>query len=191
VAPIYEGLNPGGGPESQRQEIFLLILFILDHVADLQGKTALWLEVIGHDPALPLAGSQVSGFAGFFNEEWRAYDYRRGRVDARAAFTGGTQPLRALLGDYPPEPVAQQPSKPGAGEPDEYDADRDRWRARLHSPRFPLVTFDDIDEGRRKAFRGRIGDRVKTVLGISGLTGMVFDMFVKPKIDKLLRGGQA
>src|SRR2546422_9274011 len=89
---------------------------------------SLWLEVIGHDPELPLAGSRVSGFAGFFNEEWRAYDYRRGRVDARAAFTGGPQPLRALLGDYPPEPVAEQPPKPAPGEPDEHHADRDPWR---------------------------------------------------------------
>ena len=191
VAGIYDGLGTPGQPASRRQQIFLLILFILDHVADLQGKAPLWLEVIGHDPELPLAGSQVSGFAGFFNEQWRAYDYRRGRVDARAAFTGGAQPLRALLGDYPPEPAPQQPSKPAPGEPDEYNADRDLWRARLQSPRFPLVTFDDIDEGRRKAFRDRIGDRVKTMLGISGLTGKAFDLFIKPKIDKLLRGGQA
>jgi aromatic ring-cleaving dioxygenase len=189
VPDIYDGLGTPGQPASRRQQIFLLILFILDHVADLQGKAALWLEVIGHDPELPLAGSQVSGFAGFFNEQWRAYDYRRGRVDARAAFTGGAQPLRALLGDYAPEPVAQQPSKPAAGEPDEYDADRDRWRARLQSPRFPLVTFDDVEKGRQKAFRDRIGDRVKAMLGLSGLAGMAFDHFIKPKIDKLLRGG--
>ena len=189
VPAIYDGLGTPGPPASRRQQIFLLILFILDHVADLQGKAPLWLEVIGADPELPLAGSRVSGFAGFFNEEWRAYDYRRGRVDARAAFTGGAQPLRALLGDYPPEPVAEQPSKPAPGEPDEYDADRDRWRARLRSPHFPLVTFDDIDAGRQKAFRDRIGDRVKTMLGISGLTGMAFDLFIKPRIAKLLRGG--
>jgi aromatic ring-cleaving dioxygenase len=191
VPGIYDGLGTPGQPASRRQQIFLLILFILDHVADLQGKAPLWLEVIGHDPDLPLAGSQVSGFAGFFNEQWRAYDYRRGRVDARAAFTGGASPLRALLGDYPPEPVPQQPSKPTPGEPDEYDADLDRWRARLQSPRFPLVTFDDIDERRQKAFRDRIGDRVKTMLGISGVTGVAFDLFIKPKIDKLLRGGPA
>ena len=53
------------------------------------------------------------------------------------------------------------------------------------------MTFDDIDEGRRKAFRDRIGDRVKTMLGISGLTGWAFDRFIKPKIDKLIRGGRA
>jgi predicted acylesterase/phospholipase RssA len=188
VQGIYDELGAPGQPPTLRQQIFPLILFILDHVADLQGKAPLWLEVIGHDPALPLAGSQVSGFAGFFNEEWRAYDYRRGRVDARAAFTGGAEPLRALLGDYPPEPLLQQPSKPAAGEPDEYTTDRDLWRARLQSPNFPLVTFDDIDKGRQKAFSDRIGDRVKTMLGISGLTAVIFDLFIKPKIDKLLRG---
>ena len=191
VAGIYDGLGPAGAPPSPRQQIFLLILFILDHVADLQGKSPLWLEVIGHDPDLPLAGAQVSGFAGFFNEEWRAYDYRRGRVDARAAFTGGARPLRALLGDYPPEPVAEQPSKPPPGEPDEYNADRDLWRTRLRSPNFPVVTFDDIDDNRQKAFRDRLGDRLKTVLGISGVTGFAFDLLVKPKIDKLLRGHPA
>jgi hypothetical protein len=190
VQAIYDTLGVPGQPPSRRQRIFVLILFILDHVADLQGKAALWLEVIGHDPALPLAGAQVSGFAGFFNEAWRAYDYRRGRVDARAAFTGGAEPLRALLGDYPREPPDRQPSKPAAGDPDEYETDRDFWRARLRSPSFPRVTFDDIDDARRKAFRDRIADRVKTVLGISGLTGVMFNMFVKPKIDKLLRGRQ-
>jgi len=191
VQGIYEGLGAAGQPPSRRQRIFLLILFILDHVADLQGKAALWLEVIGHDPDLPLAGAQVSGFAGFFNEQWRGYDYRRGRADARAAFTGGAEPLRALLGDYPPEPAGRQPSQPGAGEPDEYETDRDLWRARLQSPNFPLVTFDDIDRARQKAFRDRIANRVKTVLGISGLTGVMFNLFVKPKIDKLLRGSRA
>ena len=99
--------------------------------------------------------------------------------------------MRALLGDYPPEPVAEQPSKPPPGEPDEYNADRDLWRTRLRSPNFPVVTFDDIDDNRQKAFRDRLGDRLKTVLGISGVTGFAFDLLVKPKIDKLLRGHPA
>ncbi|PYQ25667.1 MAG: hypothetical protein DMF81_01570 [Acidobacteria bacterium] len=186
VPDAFRRLGPEGGALSVRQQVFLFVLFILDHVADLQGKAALWLEVIGHDPALPLAGSQVAGFAGFFNEQWRAYDYRRGRLDAWAAFTGGARPIRALLGDYPREPAAQQPSRPAAGEPDEYDTDLDGWRRRLGSTTFPRVTFDDVDEKRQDAFRDRIADRVKTVLGLSGVVGWVLDPFLKRKIDKLL-----
>jgi predicted acylesterase/phospholipase RssA len=184
----YAALGTPGAPQNDRQRVFLLVLFILDHVADLQDKTALWLEVIGHDPATPLAGSQVNGFAGFFNEEWRAYDYRRGRFDAWSAFTGAGQ--QGLLGDYPREPLASQPSKPTTPDNDEYNQDLAFWRRRLNKPDFPHVTFADVDESRQHAFRDRIADRLKAVLGISGITGAIFNLFIKPKIDKLLRGDE-
>jgi predicted acylesterase/phospholipase RssA len=181
-----------GGPpptETVGQQVFLLLLFILDHLSELQDKQAVWLEVIGHDEALPLAGASVNGFAGFFEEEWRAYDYRRGRLDAWNTFTGRGGTAFGLLGDYTQEPRATQPSGPAAADPDEYTVDLAVWRARLGQPDFPAVTFDDIPKDLRGAFVDRVADRVKALLGISGLTAVAFNLFVKPKIEKMLAGG--
>src|SRR5262249_46486858 len=53
-----------GGPQTgdtEAQRVFLLLIFILDHLSELQDKQAVWLEVIGHDEALPLAGAGVNG----------------------------------------------------------------------------------------------------------------------------------
>jgi len=179
----------GGAPagETEAQQVFLLLLFILDHMSELQDKQAVWLEVIGHDEALPLAGAGVNGFAGFFQEEWRAYDYRRGRVDAWTVFTGQGRPA-GLLGDYPQEPRATQPSQPAASDPDEYTIDLGVWRTRLGKPNFPAVTFEDIDEDLRDAFTDRVADRVKETLGISGVAAVGFNLFVKPKISKFFGG---
>jgi hypothetical protein len=180
----------GDGGLAARQEVFGLLLFILDHVADLQDKRALWLEVIGHAPDLPLAGAQVAGFAGFFDEQWRAYDYRRGRVDAWNAFTGQGGKAPGLLGDYRQESLATQPSKPGPADPDEYNVDLAFWRARLGKPNFPRVTFDDVSPDLQKTFVARVTDRLKALLGVSGLGGFALGMLLKPKIKKFLGGGQ-
>jgi len=180
-----------GGPqaaETPGQQVFLLLLLILDHLSELQDKQAVWLEVIGHDEALPLAGAGVNGFAGFFMEEWRSYDYRRGRLDAWNALAGKGGTTFGLLGDYPQEPRATQPSQPATADPDEYTVDLTLWRARLGKPNFPAVTFDDIPKDLRDAFVGRVTDRIKALLGISGLTGVAFNLFVKPKIEKFLAG---
>jgi hypothetical protein len=180
-----------GGPqpaETLGQQVFVLLLFVLDHLSELQDKQAVWLEVIGHDEALPLAGAGVNGFAGFFLEEWRAYDYRRGRLDSWNAFTGMGGSGFGLLGDYPKEPRAKQPSRPAAADPDEYTVDLGVWRNRLGTPNFPAVTFDDIPKDLRDKFVDRVADRAKALLGISGVTGVAFNLFVKPKIAKFLAG---
>ena len=185
----YASLGGPGPADTPAQQVFLLLLFILDHLSDLQDKEAVWLEVIGHDEALPLAGAGVNGFAGFFQEDWRAYDYRRGRLDAWNTFTGRGGTTFGLLGAYAQEPRASQPSGPTAGDPDEYTVDLAVWRARLGKPSFPAVTFDDIPKDLRDAFVDRVSDRVKALLGISGLTALAFNLFVKPKIEKMLAGG--
>jgi hypothetical protein len=180
-----------GGPqpaETLGQQVFVLLLFVLDHLSELQDKQAVWLEVIGHDEALPLAGAGVNGFAGFFLEEWRAYDYRRGRLDTWNAFTGTGGSGFGLLGDYPKEPRATQPSRPAPADPDEYTVDLGVWRNRLGTPNFPAVTFDDIPKDLRDKFVDRVADRAKALLGISGVTGVAFNLFVKPKIAKFLAG---
>jgi hypothetical protein len=93
-----------------------------------------------------------------------------------------------LLGDYPREPLATQPSKPGPGDPDEYDVDLALWRARLGKPRFPRVTFEDVEPDLQSAFTDRLTDRAKTLLGVSGATGYALGLVIKAKIGKLLRG---
>jgi predicted acylesterase/phospholipase RssA len=187
-ADAYADVAAAGDGVPVRQQVFGLLLFILDHVADLQDKGALWLEVIGHAQDLPLAGAQVNGFAGFFDEQWRAYDYRRGRVDAWNAFTGQGGKTPALFGDYPREPLATQPSQPGPGDPDEYNIDLAFWRARLGKPNFPSVTYGDVAPNLQSAFTDRVTDRVKTLLGVSGVAGFAFDLLIKPKIAKFLGG---
>ena len=104
------------------------------------------------------------------------------------AFSGRGGQANGLLGDYPREPLGTQPSQPGPGDPDEYDVDLAFWRTRLGKPDFPRVTFDDVEKDMKNAFTDRVTDRVKTLLGVSGLTGFAFDLFIKPKIAKLLRG---
>jgi hypothetical protein len=97
----------------------------------------------------------------------------------------------SVMAPYPQEPLATQPSNPGPGDPDEYNVELAFWRARLGKPNFPRVTFDDVAPNLQSAFTNRITDRVKTLLGVSGLTGVAFDLFIKPKIRKLLSGGEA
>src|SRR5207245_10145990 len=64
-AGAFAEVARGEGDPTVRQQVFGLLLFILDHVADLLDKRPLWLEVIGHAQDLPLAGAQGNGFAGF------------------------------------------------------------------------------------------------------------------------------
>ena len=172
----------------QRQEIYKRIIFILDHVSDLQEKRPLRLEVIGRDPeAPPLAGQSINGFAGFFEIAWREYDYRRGRCDAHTA-------LQQILGSYPPEAAAAQPTagrpplrlRPGVeiGRADDYNCDTGAWRRVW--PRFPEVAFKDLADDDQEAIKDRILDRAKTALGISGLLGWLFGLVIKGKVESIL-----
>jgi hypothetical protein len=108
--PTYSGFNP------ERKDIVQRILFVMDHISQLQEKKSLRFELIGRDPsALSLAGQKINGFAGFFEQKWREYDYRRGRLEGWTAF-------QCIFGQYPKEDPTQQPTNGRTIVPgDEYD----------------------------------------------------------------------
>ncbi len=63
-------------------EAFLNIAYILENVAGLRKKVDLELHLIAPERG-GLAGDFLANFGGFFVEEWREHDWRRGRADAR------------------------------------------------------------------------------------------------------------
>jgi hypothetical protein len=184
--------------DGERRAIFDRILFILDHVADLQEKRKLWFEVIGHEVSKPLAGSQVMGFAGFFEEQWRIYDYRRGRVDAHRALSGWVEaeghgvPERAILGVYDREDTAQQPTRdletPFADGNDDYLTADAYWQRRTGVPAFPRVTWNDITPDLQDALVERVLDRVLKAFHPNFGVKLLLKQFGKGKLRDILAG---
>jgi len=98
-----------------RRLILEQIVFLLDHISDLDERKA--IEIHSLSAETRLAGEQLAGFAGFFKKEYRQYNFRRGRTLAR-------KHLPTILGDYPqevgPAEFQQYDIKPEwAGFPDE------------------------------------------------------------------------
>jgi Patatin-like phospholipase len=208
----------GQGLTGGKLDVFGLVLFILEHVSQLQRKEKLWLEVIGHHPSLALAGAQVSGFAGFFEEEWREYDYRRGRLDAWRALSGwgtpeettpdwdeswwsGTtlvgehDPARSILGVYDREPMAVQPTKAltkrEKPQDSEYYTEIGYWRERTKVLSFPRVTFGDVPRELQEALVDRIVERIKQIFHLHGIGGWIIEKVASSKVDNALKGSGA
>ena len=183
--------------QGEKLLIFDKILFILDHISELQEKRVLWFEAIGHEE-LPLAGSQIMGFAGFFEEEWRIYDYRRGRVDAYRALSGWrdgenrSAPERAILGTYDREAAEKQPTR--GLEKDREDGNNDYltarsyWQARTRIPDFPMVTWNDVPEGLQNGILERVLDRLLKAFDPSFGVKVVLKAFGKGKLRDILAG---
>ncbi|MGQ0550951.1 MAG: patatin-like phospholipase family protein [Armatimonadota bacterium] len=77
-------------------DAFLNIAYVLENVAGLRKKVDLDLHLIAPTPG-SLAGDFFFNFGGFFVEEWREHDWRRGRADARRVLerlSNGTPGLR-------------------------------------------------------------------------------------------------
>lgn len=74
-------------------DAFLNIAYVLENVAGLRKKVDLDLYLIAPAPG-SLAGDFFFNFGGFFVEEWREHDWRRGRADARRVLEqlGGQSP---------------------------------------------------------------------------------------------------
>ncbi|NUQ19536.1 MAG: patatin-like phospholipase family protein [Gemmatimonadaceae bacterium] len=91
-APVIEGLGP------QRTAMLTTMIFVLNSIAGLDRKDELDIDVIYADPG-QTAGDRLMSFGGFFNREWREFDFRLGRQKAYAL-------LPKILGveeGYPPE----------------------------------------------------------------------------------------
>jgi predicted acylesterase/phospholipase RssA len=80
--------------DANRRTVVELIFFILDHISDLDERKQ--IEIFSLSTETRLAGEKLQGFAGFFKEEYRKYNFRKGRAIAR-------EQLLKILGDYPRE----------------------------------------------------------------------------------------
>lgn len=78
-----------------RAELFLTLAYVLENVAGLRKKVPLRLHLIAPAPG-SLAGDFLGNFGGFFDERWREYDWRRGRLDARGVIEQLSQSHPAL-----------------------------------------------------------------------------------------------
>lgn len=150
--------------DDARQRIFERLVFLINNVAGLQNKAVVQPVLIGSDPT-KTAGDQLAGFGGFFDRDWRAHDFRQGRIQAHEI-------LRDVLGAY--EPEAEHAS--------DYEIPAE-WRD------FPNVTMQDADRGVRRELRGLATDRVMDALRDDVpwlLRGVVKRFVVRRTIGKLL-----
>jgi len=90
-------------------DAFLNIAYILENVAGLRKKVDLDLHLIAPAPGT-LAGDFLFNFGGFFVEEWREHDWRRGRADARRVLTQLSHEHPGL-GYTPDAPAAYLPER--------------------------------------------------------------------------------
>ncbi|VTR91653.1 patatin : Patatin OS=bacterium UASB270 GN=U27_05170 PE=4 SV=1: Patatin [Gemmata massiliana] len=123
-------------PQTKR-EVLVLLFYLLDHVADLDERKqlAIWIT---SPPEGGLAGTQLEWFGGFFEQRWREYNFRKGRVLARPT-------LESMLGAYP----EQDGGAPYAITPDLKNSPNERLRDTKPAPRV--------------RFRDALVERVKTL----------------------------
>ena len=166
----YESLAAAGPGPTVKQRILATLVFILNNVAGLQNKSEICLALIGSAPG-ETAGDQLYAFGGFFNQEWRAHDYRRGRIKAHKLLPG-------ILGvSYPEEQDEEGRSVPDYTIPPE-------WQ------HFPDVEMKDADPGLRMAFRDlalkRIAEALKRIGLPSSLVWIANQFYIKKKMDEIL-----
>ncbi|MGF1514004.1 MAG: patatin-like phospholipase family protein [Elainellaceae cyanobacterium] len=152
---------------AQKQDVFRNLVFILNTVANLEDKATLQFSVIGSTPG-QTAGDQISGFGGFFNQEWRQYDYRQGRIEAHNR-------LREILAvNYPKEQANGRTI-------DDYRIEQD----------FSDVTLSDADRDLRKAIRRTILDRFAKLVGntlkVPASGWLVTQVLLRPRVSELLK----
>jgi hypothetical protein len=151
---------------SEKQDLFHHMVFVLNNLAGLQKKSKIRLDFIGADKE-ELAGDAARAFGGFFERDWRVYDYRIGRETAYAKLT-------EILGQsYPKEQSAS-----GSGEHEDYVI-KQEWR-----DKFPKVTAKDFNPDHLKELQTRILERADGVmkdLDVPGLFRWAVKRFVLKK----------
>ncbi len=147
------------------QDVWLRSVAVLEKVAG----------VASHDPMVvytitatdkELAGSCLYAFGGFFDERYRRHDYELGREKAQTFLAGlagsGLGPIRYTSN----EPAPQV------------------------DPALADVQVADLDEDKRKEFRGQILDRIDQILSDFGVALPVRKpiewFWLKPKLNKWL-----
>ena len=126
------------GQEGTRDSITVRLLYAIDRIADLEAKTAIRLFAIAAKDE-DVAGEDVSGFAGFFNEDWREHDYRLGRRSTHEVLQ------RILSASYEREPTASYGNDSSWGD-------------------LAAVNIGHADKRKRKAFEDRLSSRAKIVV---------------------------
>jgi len=167
-----EALAEVGGPV--RQEIYTLIVFLINSIAGLDKKAQLDIDVI-YAPREEMAGRLLGSFGGFFSRPWRDHDYKLGRVHTHEILPD------ILAGPpYPREPDAETPTGFPEYDPAPIDAKK--------------ASMKDTDPGSRKAFReaviAKVMPIVKTVpLGVwpvSNLANSVIESKLRKWLDQKL-----
>lgn len=135
------------GAASRHREAATLIFLVLEHMADLNERRTIDLSVVAPRED-ELAGEQFAAFGGFFDQNWREFNYRTGRIKARGH-------LAAAYGwEYPEEP----------GRASEYQIP-DGWKG------FPEARFETVDRAKREQFLEAAVERVWKVLYETEITG--------------------
>ena len=137
-APAYRVIEA----DSTKTQVLLNLAFLLENVAGLRKKTELKLHLIAPKRG-SLAGDFLANFGGFFNQEWREHDWRRGRADAHDTIRRLAKEFPAL--DYEPDA------------PSSYVPSRDF--SRVGEGDIPLEAF--------AAMKNRIKENVSSLLGIN------------------------
>ena len=128
-----------------KEELLQYLVFVLNNVAGLQNKQPLRLALIGSDKE-KTAGDQLFGFGGFFDRQWREYDYRLGREEAHRL-------LPTILG------AAYDPERTPDGRLHVDYHLPDAWRER-----FPNVRLRDVDRQQKQRFLAVVLERADGVL---------------------------
>lgn len=128
----------GLGPE--RTAMLTTMIFVLNSIAGLDHKDELDIDVIYADPG-QTAGDRLMSFGGFFNREWREFDFRLGRQKAYAL-------LPRILGIEEGYPREQGPQG------------MDLY---VNHVDYSGVTMRDADEGQRRVLRDSAIAKVKTM----------------------------
>lgn len=136
-----------GGKDTRHREVAVLVFLILDQMADLNERRTIDLGIIAPKPD-ELAGDELGGFGGFFERDWREFNYRTGRLKARAFFRDHYK------WDHPPEKEKEH----------EYDIPKE-WKA------FPGRGLEATDKKKRAAFLAAATDRIWEMLKKQHLTG--------------------
>lgn len=137
-----------GKDPANRNQILWLLFLILDIIADLDSRQQIDIDIVAPEPN-SLAGEQFAWFGGFFEQNWREYNFRKGKIAGQELFLTN-------LGSYDPEPGDSYTIPPG-------------W------DQFPNQTIGATDRRKRLAFRDRAVERaldlVESVLKLRGILG--------------------
>jgi predicted acylesterase/phospholipase RssA len=149
--------RPGLGDRDR--EVLIWLFLLLDHVSDLDERKQ--IDIIEINPEGRLAGEQLEAFGGFFEENWREYNFRQGRIIAH-------RQLANALGDYPKEASG------------DYEIPDD-WEG------FPKATLKATNRAARERFRDRVVSRVLDIVQMNLTSRWPLSWLIRRGISNAVR----